>query len=1513
MRLKGHSAIILAVCLAVRLSMPAAAQSGTGVYAYGAYDNLGLDTINIGNLNVHLAVPVINKPGRGLPFYYDLSYDGLVWTPALVSGSTVWTMAPSAGWRGVTEIATGYVSYNYSVTHQRILGGNGGPTQICYVYNYSNFVYHDPFGVPHAFPIFLQNESQCQEDSTSSGSAVAVDGSGYTMNVTNYTNVQMVGKDGRSFTPPLNTSSGSASAVDLNGNVVSVNSSGVFTDTLGLSALTVSSGGSSQSFTYKDTTGTARSVILNYSTYTVQTAFGCSGITEYGPQSTQLVSSISLPDGSSYSFTYEPTPGAPSNVTGRIASVTLPTGGTIAYTYTGANNGVSCTDGGPVGLTRKLSNDPAGSTRTYTRTASGSNISTAVVDGLGNSLNYTFISTSVGPYEVERQDYNGSPSGTPVLDRVTCYNGGAPGSCQSTVPSLPITQTDTYETADGQVTRGSTFTYDSYGDTTGETDYDYGTAPNRGNTLRVETISGFGTQGAENEPTSDLVQDGSGHTISQTTYSYDQTSLTPTSGLPQHVAVSGARGNLTTVSGVNGSASTTSTYAYDDAGQIRSSADNKGNTTTYTYDSSYDAYVTQTSLPTVGSITQITTTTPDFNTGLPMSTTTNGILTVNYTYNSMLEPLTASYTGGGSVTWSYSPIGNVGTNTPAKRSVSVLHAGSSQITRLTTLDWYGRTKETSLTDTGGNDLTDTSYDANGNVATVSNPYQSGGTEVYTTYSYDVLGRQIAVKEPDCSGSTCSTKTFTPYGNTMLRTDEAGHQRKLFVDGLGRLTEVLEEDPSDTNLGLETDYAYYQNYSSPTYQTVVTQKGADPNSSHWRIRKFTFDLLGRLTSENTPEAGQTSYSYLQGSSPCAGDPTKVCSRTDARNVVTTYTYDAVNRLTGISYNTSGTTAAATPSVSYYYDQSSYNGLTISNGIGQRTGMSDGTGSTGWGFNALGQVTATRKTINGVTKQANFNYNPDGTLNTLQDFAGNTFTYSYTGAGLPSGITDQTGFNWASSGTYNAAGELTGLQNQLSIPYPIVRTITYNTRLQPASIEAQIYGYAQQLLSYTYGSPGQNNGNILSIQNGMDGTRNQTFSYDNLNRITSAGDTSHWGESYTYDNWGNMLAKTITKGSGYSFTTSSPNFNNQLLNQTYDLAGEVISDQLGNSYTYNAEGRIVSAGSGSYAYDGDGNRVIKTDGSGTTLYWPSSVIGIVNESNSSASTFGRQIFLGSLRIYSEDASGNGRYLLQDHLGSTRVTIGLNGSYEDSLDYRAFGDIVANYGNAPSDNNYVFTGYESDASDSSTDYAQARNLSMEMGRFSRPDPYDGSYDPIDPQSFNRYSYVANSPLSGVDPWGLAAVTAQPYPCGTDPNGGILYCMSTVPNGSNDPNDFGGGSGGAGLDTGIPLIYKGGNRMGGGAPNNPPPLPPHSTAVSDAYAAYNNCMLRKAGANAAMSMTADTWNSVVQGKGLPSAVDQMHSAAGSYFDTVQECAADNPLAVLAPNGPDPTDAYPIIPWSLF
>ena len=120
--------------------------------------------------------------------------------------------------------------------------------------------------------------------------------------------------------------------------------------------------------------------------------------------------------------------------------------------------------------------------------------------------------------------------------------------------------------------------------------------------------------------------------------------------------------------------------------------------------------------------------------------------------------------------------------------------------------------------------------------------------------------------------------------------------------------------------------------------------------------------------------------------------------------------------------------------------------------------------------------------------------------------------------------------------------------------------------------------------------------------MNSNRNQTYTYDYLNRVATARDVTTWGEIYTYDNWGNMYQSAQVTGLRGSHFTVTADVHNQLSNLVYDLAGQVTQDQFGNAFSYDAEGHILTGGSGTYVYDGDGNRVKKTASSVITLYWP-----------------------------------------------------------------------------------------------------------------------------------------------------------------------------------------------------------------------------------------------------------------------------------------------------------------------
>jgi RHS repeat-associated protein len=689
------------------------------------------------------------------------------------------------------------------------------------------------------------------------------------------------------------------------------------------------------------------------------------------------------------------------------------------------------------------------------------------------------------------------------------------------------------------------------------------------------------------------------------------------------------------------------------------------------------------------------------------------------------------------------------------------------------------------------------YDADGNLNSVSNPYRSGGTVSNTVSAFDALARPTKIVDSD--GSSQQLASYS--GNAVTTTDEAGKQRELFIDGLGRTKEVLEPDSSGS-LTLETDYLYSQNPTAgsgstfTTYQSIVNQKGGSGSSSNWRTRTFTLDMLGRTASEATPEAGTVSYTYPNVSTSCAGIATLACGRTDANSTSTTYSYDALNRLTGKTYGGSSI-GTGTPSVTYHYDQSSYNGLTISNGDGAMTGMSDSSGNiTAWSFDGMGRVTAIEKTINSVTKSASYTYNADGSTNTVQDFGGTTFTYSYDVSGRPISIVDGSSNSYASSALYDAAGQLTSLNHQLtSGGGAYVRTLNYNTRLQPSFIGAKLNGSNIQSLTYGYGTGGTNNGNILTILNGMNSTRNQTYAYDKMNRLASGQDAGcHWGETYTYDNWGNLYQTTPITGcsGGYNWTATATT-KNQLSTLTYDSAGEVTQDQYGNNFTYDAEGRILTGGGGTYVYDGAGNRVEKTVSGTATLYWPGAG-SILDESSTSGSPMRKQVQFDGLLIWHEDSLGNGLFLFHDQIGSIRITGNASGSLADDNDYQSYGTLYHNYGSS-SGNIYLFTGYESD-SETTSDYATFRNLGLEMGRFNRPDPYDGSYDPANPQSLNRYSYALNSPLVYIDPSGLDETCLE--------NGGGDDDDDTSPeNVAPCPGGGGDSSGGANAPTIVVVVW--------------------------------------------------------------------------------------------------------------
>jgi RHS repeat-associated protein len=189
----------------------------------------------------------------------------------------------------------------------------------------------------------------------------------------------------------------------------------------------------------------------------------------------------------------------------------------------------------------------------------------------------------------------------------------------------------------------------------------------------------------------------------------------------------------------------------------------------------------------------------------------------------------------------------------------------------------------------------------------------------------------------------------------------------------------------------------------------------------------------------------------------------------------------------------------------------------------------------------------------------------------------------------------------------------------------------------------------------------------------------------------------------------------------------------------------------SYSYDAEGRIVSAGGTAYVYDGAGERLQKPG----MLYWKGAGSDALAETSTTDTNPTRYIFFEGKRIARvEPGSSTPVYYLTDNLGSTAlVTDYLGNVLSESLFYPYGVEQVVLAGDS---NAHKFTGKERDP-ESGLDNFGARYYASNLGRFMSPDwdakPATVPYASFgDPQTLNLYSYVENAPLNKVDADGHA-----------------------------------------------------------------------------------------------------------------------------------------------------------------
>lgn len=195
----------------------------------------------------------------------------------------------------------------------------------------------------------------------------------------------------------------------------------------------------------------------------------------------------------------------------------------------------------------------------------------------------------------------------------------------------------------------------------------------------------------------------------------------------------------------------------------------------------------------------------------------------------------------------------------------------------------------------------------------------------------------------------------------------------------------------------------------------------------------------------------------------------------------------------------------------------------------------------------------------------------------------------------------------------------------------------------------------------------------------------------------------------------------------------------------------------NYSYDANGRMYKTSTVSPAnqsnavYDASGQRVAtQVDGVWTFFIYD---------------TFGKKVCeYGGLQATDE---GGVKYVLQDWQGSSRAILSNSGYVNARMDYTAFGEeINSGIGQRTTTQGYAASNtldqkYALTERDKATglDHTWFRKLENQAGRWTSPDPYNGSINLGSPQSFNRYSYVENQPTNFVDPSGLVLVICRTY----------------------------------------------------------------------------------------------------------------------------------------------------------
>ena len=370
-----------------------------------------------------------------------------------------------------------------------------------------------------------------------------------------------------------------------------------------------------------------------------------------------------------------------------------------------------------------------------------------------------------------------------------------------------------------------------------------------------------------------------------------------------------------------------------------------------------------------------------------------------------------------------------------------------------------------------------------------------------------------------------------------------------------------------------------------------------------------------------------------------------------------------------------------------------------------------------------------------------YWANGALDQLSNLVGlPTVTYGVDGEGRVYSVGASSGQNPLSSTSYNTA----------SLP----------TAINLGSGDSDSYTFdpnTNRMTQYSFNVNGQSvvgaltwnpigTLETLAVTDPFYSGGNQTCSYthDDLTRIFTANCGSVFSQTFSYDAFGNLdKSGTISFQPSYSYLTNHiTTVGNSPF--VYDANGNTTNDLI-HTYAYDAAGRPVTIDSVTLTYDALG-RMVEQNRSGayTQIVYGTHGGKLALMSGQTLQKAFVPLAGGAVAAYT--SSGLLYYRHSDWLGSSRFASTPSRTMYSDGAYAPFGEPYADSGTSDSS----FTGMNQDRVSGLYDFA-AREYST-SGRWPSPDPFGmAAVSTKDPQTWNRYAYVRNSPLHAVDPTGL------------------------------------------------------------------------------------------------------------------------------------------------------------------